>query len=489
MRARVNFVAGIMVLAVGAGSAAYAAPPTENIHRLEWIVDGDGPRKLDSLTDFLSPSTPGDAPPIEPHVRAPLSADARALVAGNNAFALDMYHRLSGNAGAGENLLVSPLSISAALGMTYAGARGRTAQQMADALHFALPDNRLHAAFGEVLRDLSADREGYKLSIANRLFGQAGYHFEQPFLDTTGRDYGAPLEPVDFKRNHEAARLRINEWVEDQTNDRIRNLLPDGSIDEHARLVLTNAIHFDGSWKYEFDKSDTRKESFYTASEESQVDMMRQSQRFPYAELPGFRMLEMPYAGDDLSLVALLPNERDGLASLEASLTPEMLESSLAALYETQVNVTLPKFKFDSKFKLGDPLWEMGMTDAFDPNRADLTGIAMPDDGKLVISNVLHKTFIDVNEEGTEAAAATAVVVAIATSAFFPPQPKEFRADHPFLFALRDRHSGSLLFLGRVTDPGALAASAAATVPEPGVLTLVLILVVVAPLRKAVRRA
>ena len=325
------------------------------------------------------------------------------------------------------------------------------------------------------MRDLSADREGYRLSIANRLFGQAGYPFKQPFLDTTGRDYGAPLEPVDYKSDHEAARLRINEWVEDQTNDKIRELLPKGSINEQARLVLTNAIYFDGSWKYKFDEKSTRQESFHSGGGESQVSMMRQQQRFQYAELPGFQMLEMPYAGDDLSLVALLPTERDGLAAVEAALTPEVWNDGVAALRDAQVNVTFPKFKFDSSFKLAEQLKAMGMTDAFDVDLADLTGIASPPDETLSIDKVLHKAFIDVNEVGTEAAAATAVIIIGTTSAIMPLPPKEFRADHPFLFALRDRHSGSLLFLGRVTDPGALAAAAAASTPEPGNLTFILV--------------
>ena len=355
--------------------------------------------------------------------------------------------------------------------MTYAGARGRTAQQMAGALHFTLPGDRLHAAFGEVLRDFSADREGYQLSIANRLFGQNGYGFKQPFLDTTARDYAAPLEPVDFKNNHEAARLRINEWVEDQTDDKIRNLLPEGSINDQARLVLTNAIHFDGSWKYKFDKADTRDESFFTAGGGSQVAMMHQSQRFRYAELPGFQMLEMPYAGDDLSMVALLPTERDGLAGLEAALTPELWETSIAALYETRVNVALPKFKFDSKFKLGTPLQEMGMTDAFDPDLADLPASPTARSKTCRSATYCTRHSSTSMKKAPRRPAATAVVIGATCLDSAPPLPKEFRADHPFLFALRDRHSGSLLFLGRVTDPGEVA-SAAPAVPEragPGI--------------------
>ena len=195
------------------------------------------------------PLPTGDRPGnlIPPHVRADLSADALALVGGNNRFALDLYRRLAATADGDQNLLASPLSISAALAMTYAGARGRNAEQMADVLRFALPDGRLHAAFGEVIRDLDATRDGYELSIANRLFGQRGLEFRQPFLDVVAEHYGAPLEPTNFVGDPEGSRARINRWVEDQTNDKIRDLLPDGSITRDTRLVLTNAIYLAAS--------------------------------------------------------------------------------------------------------------------------------------------------------------------------------------------------------------------------------------------------
>jgi serpin B len=443
-------------------------PPLELVWSPSLI--GEGP------IEFLpwNPATPGGEPPIAPHSRATLSDDAKSVVEGNNRFALDIFQQ-EGNATPDKNLLVSPFSISTALAMTYAGARGNTARQMADTLGFELPDDRLHPAFGELIRDLSEERDGYDFNIANRLFGQADYPFKQPFLHITDRDYGAPLEPLDYASDPEAARVRINDWVEDQTNQKIRELLPDGILKKSTRLVLTNAIHFDGSWKHKFEEELTREESFFSNSGESQVPMMRQLQTFPYAELPGLQMLEMPYAGDDLSLVAILPTEQNGLARLEATLTPEMLDAGLNALRDTQVNVTFPKFTFDSSFKLSDTLKAMGMTDAFDPDFADLTGIVNPMDERLLISDVVHKAFIDVNEEGTEAAAATAVIViGITDCVCLPPQPKEFRADHPFLFALRDRHSGSLLFLGRVVDPGGTAASLIA-VPEPSATWLIVV--------------
>jgi serpin B len=429
----------------------------------------------DRLPTYIGPGLT-EPQPIAPHVRSPLSADAATVVAGSNRFALDIYKQLASSAQPGDNVLVSPFSISTALAMTYAGARGNTARQIADVLGFTLPDDRLHSAFGELVRDLDADREGYQLSIANRLFGQNGYPFKQSFLDITERDYGAPLEIVDFVREPEPARGRINDWVADETHDKIPGLFPPGSIHQYSRLVLTNAIYFNGSWKDKFDEKLTRKETFFSAGGPIPAVMMFQQGSFLYAERPGFQMLEMPYAGDDLSMVVLLPDERDGLRTLETLVTPQLFQESLTALDRVTVKVHFPKFTFDSSFELGDALEELGMTDAFDPYHADLTGIADPSPNNLYIGTGLHKAFIDVNEEGTEAAAATGFGI-FTTCLCTPPQPKTFRADHPFLFALRDRQSGSLLFLGRVGRPGESTLSAAfgPAVPEPKSLAILAI--------------
>jgi serpin B len=254
--------------------------------------------------------------------------------------------------------------------------------------------------------------------------------------------------------------------------------MPEGSINEDTRLVLANAIYFDGSWKSQFDAHDTRKERFYGAGgAHSEVDMMFQNHTFPYVERPNFQMLEMPYAGDDLSMVVILPNERNGLAQLEASISAEDLSATLDDLSTASVDVYLPKFTFNSGFKLGDTLAGMGMTDAFDGEVSDFSGIVDPAVNRLVIQTAVHKTFIDVNEEGTEASAATGIGIGITTCACGPPKPITFRADHPFLFALRDRHSGSLLFLGRVMQPGEWTANAALgpAVPEPATMALLLI--------------
>jgi len=425
----------------------------------------------------LSPLLPGFEPSeqISPHVRAPLTEDVLAVAKGNNQFALDIYRQLALAAEPDKNLLVSPFSISTALAMTYAGARGRTAQQMAEVLRFNLPDNLLHGSYGELIEDLTAEREGYELNVANRLFGQQGFQFKQPFLDTVANGYQAPLESLDFRGDPESARTYINDWVEDQTNDRIKNLLPEGSVQRETALVLTNAVYFDGDWKYQFNKQATRDDIFTAADgSESTVPMMFQEQSFRYAQLDNFQILEMPYAGDDLSMVVMLPSEADGLADLEASLTNELLDTSLEAMRNQKVQVHLPKFTFDDSFNLKGVLTDMGMEDAF-TGAADFSGMA--DGGDLSISGVLHKTFIDVSEEGTEAAAATGVIVGI-TDITFPTPPPVFRADQPFLFALRDTSSGSLLFMGRVTQPGELVA-ASVTVPEPSTVLLLFVAVLV----------
>ena len=305
---------------------------------LVWCASTAALAEVWSIETSPPNSEPGNLVP--PHVRAPLSADAREVVAGNNRFAIDLYRRLAADQDANQNMLASPFSISAALGMTYAGARGRTAEQMADVLRFTLPDDRLHAAFGEVIRDLDATREGYQLSIANRLFGQQGFEFRQSFLDVTAQHYNAPLEPTDFMGDPEGSRKRINDWVEEKTNDKIQDLLPQGSITEDTRLVLTNAIYFNGKWKYKFDEYWTHDAPFHAADgSDTTAATMVQQQQFRYGQFDGFQALEMPYAGDDLSMVLLLPDARDGLASLESSLTAEMLDNSLNAMWEQEVQV------------------------------------------------------------------------------------------------------------------------------------------------------
>ncbi len=366
---------------------------------------------------------------------------------GNNAFAAALYARLREQEG---NLFFSPFSISGALAMTHAGARGETEAQMAQVLHFRLDQARLHPAFASLMAALSAGAEkgGYELSIANALWGQKGYGFLAEFLKTTREHYGAGLREIDFGADPEGARKTINQWVEDQTRNRIKDLLLPPDITPLTTLVLTNAIYFKGEWAWKFDEKATRKAPFTLPSgEKVQVPMMLQSRVFGYLEADDFQALEMPYAGGDLSVVVLLPREADGLPRLEELMTPENLAAWLGRLRQREVAVMLPRFSFTARFELQDVLREMGMKDAFSLPPADFSGMTGRKD--LCISKVIHKAFVDVTEEGTEAAAATAVVMKEGGARVLL-----FRADHPFLFLIRDAKTGCILFMGRLTNPG-----------------------------------
>jgi serpin B len=372
------------------------------------------------------------------------------LVAGNNRFALDLYQKL--NSKPDEPLFFSPYSISTALAMTYAGARGDTATEMAKTLHFTLPDDQLQTAYGSAMKQLTAAApdQGYQFRIANRLLGQQGFQFLDPFLKITRDDYGAELSQVDFVHEAEPARVTINAWVEQQTNDKIKDLIPAGALNADTRLVLANAIYFKGDWQTPFDKQETQKAAFHlTADKTADVDMMYQQKHFRFARIDDALLLEMPYKSGDLSMVVLLPTKVDGLPSLEKSLTAENYDKWLAALRSRDVRVWFPKFNATQQIGLASPLSAMGMPLAFSSN-ADFSGM----DGKrdLFISAVIHKAFVDVDEKGTEAAAATGIVMS-ATAIARPVEPEEFKADHPFVFLLRDTRSGIILFMGRFTGP------------------------------------
>jgi serpin B len=378
--------------------------------------------------------------------------DAAKVADGCNRFAFDLYAHLLRQEG---NLFFSPYSISTALAMTSAGARGQTADQMVDVLRFpkdlrAHPAS-LHAACAGLQNDLNAAgaKGAFDLAVANRLWGQKGYEFLPDFLALVEKNYGAGIEQVDFARATEAARQTINAWIEKQTRDKIKDLLKPGVLDAMTRLVLTNAIYFKGKWASEFDKKLTRDEDFFVTPEKKvTAPLMRRTAEFGYFDGGEMHALELAYQGDRLAMVVLLPKSKDGIEGLEAALTPNMLEGTCAGLRRREVQVALPRFKTTAEFSLKDPLVAMGMTDAFDPAKADFSGMSGKKD--LFISAVVHKAFVDVNEEGTEAAAATAVVARMTAVAEPPPV---FRADHPFLFLIRDTRSGAILFLGRILDP------------------------------------
>lgn len=382
----------------------------------------------------------------------PISAaqtnEPHALVTSNNVFALDLYAGLKTAPG---NLFFSPYSISTCLAMVYAGARSETEQQMAKVLHFSTNQNELHAAFGELQKRLNAveQNKGIELAVANGLWAQQGHHFLPDFTALVKQRYEAKLEQVDFASHAEPVRKEINDWVGQKTKGKIPDLIAPGTLNAATRLVLANAIYFKGRWTHPFNSSNTVAAPFYAAgTEKIEAPMMNLTAGFKYAEADALQILELAYQGNDVSMVVLLPKDAEALKTLEDALTASRLDYWLSLLRVGKVNVFLPKFKLAGQFSLGPTLAGLGMKDAFSP-RADFSGMDGARD--LYLSAVVHKAFVDVNEEGTEAAAATGGVVSL-TSVRVKPIPV-FRADHPFIFLIRDVRSGSVLFLGRVTSP------------------------------------
>jgi serine protease inhibitor len=376
------------------------------------------------------------------------STNRDALVKGNGAFAYDLYAHLRRNEG---NIFFSPYSISTALAMTYAGARGQTAEQMAKVLHFQLNPHLLHPACAELTRALNGYGlpHDYQLSVANSLWGARDLRFLEEYQQLLKSNYGSRIRPVDFRHQPDPVRQFINRWVEERTNGKIKDLLQRNDITKDTALVLVNAIYFKAAWEMPFEPSATNKDDrFETGSgKTAPVAMMRQAGDFNYVEDETLQALELPYEGRELSFIALLPKEKNGLARLEKSLTAAKFDSWLAKLKSQKVRVELPKFKMTSRFDLADVLSAMGMPLAFRAE-ADFSGMTTKE--KLSISKVLHQAFVEVNEEGTEAAAATAVAMMRASAV---QKQVMFRADHPFLFLLRDNRTGSILFVGRLANP------------------------------------
>ena len=369
----------------------------------------------------------------------------RAVVYGNSDFAVAMYKQI-GSSGEAGNIFFSPLSISTALSMTYAGARGETAKQMADALRFTLPPPEQHAAFGALAAALKPDGKNVRLEISNALWGQQGYAFQPEFLELVKKNYDGGFNTVDFAGATEASRVTINSWVEQKTANKIKDLLAQGSLSELTRLVLTNAIYFKGDWAAKFKPDQTQPMPFRMSPEKTvTVPMMRQSGDFLFAENDDVKVLELPYVGKELSMVLLLP--KTNMADLDAKLDTARLAEWSGQVREREVDIFLPKFKFETKYELKDLLSSMGMVDAFALPPADFSGISGQKD--LYITKVIHKAIIEVNEEGSEAAAATAVVMGVKAVLHKPV----FKADQPFLFLIRHNETGSILFMGRVNNP------------------------------------
>ncbi|HZZ70695.1 MAG TPA: serpin family protein [Pirellulales bacterium] len=378
------------------------------------------------------------------------SENVKTLAAGNNQFAFDLYARLG--AQTDRNLFFSPYSISTALAMTEAGAKGETAKQMSHVLHFSLPPEQLPAAFAQIQQQIVGKRPAasFQLRIANRLWGEQGIAFVPKYLQITKDDFGAELGQVDFAKDANAARAKINAWVEQQTEHKIKDLLPAGAVDRSTRLVLTNAIYFKSSWQHEFHKSATADGPFHTGDKTEQVPLMRQTRDFSYTATDAAQFLELPYGLGDLGMVIILPTKVDGLAAVEKQLSSDDLAKTIAKMQSRRVNVTFPKVKLTQEFSLAEELSALGMKLPF-TTQADFSGISTQE--PLLISAVIHKAFVDVNEEGTAAAAATGIAMVKSAIRVAPEPPVEFKADHPFMFVLRDHQTGSILFMGRVANP------------------------------------
>lgn len=383
------------------------------------------------------------------------SADIVTLAAGNTAFSLDLYHQLKSLSG---NLFFSPYSISSALAMTYAGAEGKTAEEMAAVFHFLMEEDKLHPAFNaldQYLKDLAKQEvpndvgEVFQLNIANAIWGQKDFHFESNYLDTLAANYGAGLRLLDYVQEPEESRLIINAWVSDQTKERIQDLIPQGAIDSDTRLVLSNAIYFKATWLEPFEESLTEDRVFHGLdSEDFFVPMMSLSSdvSFPYYQGDGFQAVDLPYLSGQTSMLVLVPDQGN-FYEFEAGLNMALLNQAIGELTYRPMYLSFPKFEFESEIGLAQTLAEMGMPTAFSDG-ADFSGMTNTKD--LFISDVFHKAFVSVDEEGTEAAAATAVVMKMTAA---PENPLRLNVDRPFLFLIRDHQTNSILFLGRVVEP------------------------------------
>jgi serpin B len=374
--------------------------------------------------------------------------DVESLARRHNVFALKLYGRVCERDG---NVFLAPYSLSTALALTSAGARGATLDEMEKALE--LPEQeRLHPAAAALLKQLNAPRKeknALQLAVANSLWGQKDYGFLPDFLKTAKDHYGGGLREVDFKTDADKARDAINDWAARETHDRIKDLLPQNLLSTDTRLVLANAVYFKAGWEITFDKAGTKTEKWrLNGGDRVEAPMMHLTAKFNYYHNDSFQILELPYKGKEASMVVVLPKKLDGLGDVEQWLTEERLSVTMVRLAEREMEVTLPKFKVTSAFKLKRVLGEMGMPTAF-TSKADFSGLA---GGKepLYIADVVHKAYVDVHEEGTEAAGASAVVVETKED---KGDPAAFRADRPFFFVIRDNKSGVFLFLGRVMDP------------------------------------
>jgi len=421
----------LVILLIGL-SACTPTTPGETIQATGMILQSEKQRE--------------QSPEVDP-------ANISSLTEGNSVFAFNLYKLLSQEEG---NLFCSPYSISAALAMTYAGAREDTEKQMADTLQFYLSQNQLHPAFNSLDQELASrgegakgkDGEGFRLNIVNAIWGQKDYAFLTSFLDTLAENYGAGLRILDFISETEPSRITINDWVSDETEGRIEDLIPQGAINQMTRLVLTNAIYFNAAWQYPFEEDATSPGVFYLLhGDEVTVPMMEQQESLSYTEADNYQAVELPYDGQELSMVILLPNSGQ-FETFEKDIEYQRVKDIMENLERREVRLTMPKFEFDSSFGLKKTLIDMGMPVAFSAG-ADFSGMTGEKD--LFISDVIHKAFVSVDEAGTEAAAATAVIMELTA---MPETPVEVTLNRPFIFLIRDIETDAILFVGRVMNPG-----------------------------------
>ena len=402
-----------------------------------------------NATDLVVSDKPRDSAPVIS------DDDFKNQIDSNNEFAFDLYSELKSKSG---NIFFSPFSISTALAMTYGGARTDTEKQIAETLHFQQRPiahkafNKLDLSLSEQSKESKTENKkgGFKLEIANSIWAQKDFKWLPAFLDLLKINYGAGIFTADFIRETEKYRLKINSWVEEKTHDKIKDLLQPGVLNDMTRMVLVNAIYFYGQWLLEFDKENTRDGDFTLLdSSKIKVPLMHQTEEYFYTENDLFQSLEMRYKDCDLAMLVLLP-KIEKFSELESKLDNVLLKDAIYKLESREVILTFPKVKMDAQFELAQTLAAMGMSDAFNPDNADFSGMDGARD--LFISHVIHKAFVAIDERGTEAAAATAVLMEL-TAAPAPTEPVEFKADHPFIFLIRDKQTGSILFLGRVLDP------------------------------------
>ena len=410
---------------------------------------------ISGLAACSQPAAAGELKSDKPRITSPAvsQTDEATLVAGNDAFAFDVYKYLRAGDG---NIFFSPYSLSEVLAMTYGGARGNTEKEMAAALEFQLPQDKLHLAFDALDLALASrgqgakgkDQQPFRLHVVNAIWGQTGFDFLPSYLELLAENYGSGLRILDFQKNPESSRVAINNWVAQQTEQKIKDLIPEGSITDMTRLVLTNAIYFNAAWLNQFDKNSTKPGDFTLKNgSKVSVPMMHEQESFNYSSGDGYQVVELPYDGNELSMVILLPDQGK-FDSFEASLTGQSVTGIIQGMKSRTVQLSMPKFTTEQSFGLKSALTSLGMKDAFAPGLADFSGM----DGKkdLYIQDVVHKAFIIVDEAGTEAAAASGVIVG--TTAV-PSDIVKLDINRPFIYLIHDIQTGTILFLGRVMNP------------------------------------